>query len=405
MKIDESRFSRFDTWIFKSYSFSPRAFALYRIFFALFALFIIMPGHPPYGYYGFLNGLPGDFFLPPPGPMMLFGTFPQGWFFILIEAILVFSLLSLLIGWKTRLSSLTIGICFLLGNGFSYSLGKINHDLFLPLIPLVMLLTNWGAVWSLDEILSKIRPENQTPDNTDKNNETSPNWPVTLLTLFLGFMMFTAGFPKILGGWLNPGNYATYGHLINQYFVNDRTALLSEYFLNLELPVFWMLIDYVTIFFEIGFLFAIIKSKYVRLFCSFAVLFHFGVMIMLNISFIPNLTIYSLFLFNWEAISKSSPVQNFFNKIYSRENDLIKKLPFKTFTIYSTIFILISLSTLILLILGSPLNLLNEIINFDSDLHFLEVVILTLYVPVAALVIINKISKKRFHKSFLHYFG
>lgn len=391
--------SKLDTWIFDSYRFSPEALALYRIFYALFAIFIIIPGHPPYGYYGFLNGFPGDFFLPPPGPMMLFGTFPPGWVFVLIEVLLIVSLISLLLGCKTRWSSILVGICFLIGNGFSYSLGKINHDLFLPLIPLIMLFSNWGSIWSVDDLIR------QKFGHMRASKEDVQNWPITLLTLFLGFMMFTAGFPKILGGWLDPGKFATYGHLLNQHFVNSRTALLSEFFINLNSPVFWTIIDYLTIIFEIGFLFAIIKPKLVRLFCALAVIFHFGVMMMLNISFLPNLAIYSLFLFNWNYIAKNSRIQMLLNSTFNTESTLLKNLRFNAIPVRTNIIVIITLIALILLFVGSPFNLLNNMIDFDSDLLFLEVVILSIYLPIALLVILSNFPKKRFHKTYYDYFG
>jgi uncharacterized membrane protein YphA (DoxX/SURF4 family) len=389
----------FDIWIFDSYQLTAEALALYRIFYSLFAIFIIIPGHPPYGFYGFLNGLPGDFFLPPPGPMMLFGSFPPGWVFVLIEAMLLMALISLLLGWKTRLSSIIVAFCFLLGNGFSYSLGKINHDLFLPLIPFVMLFSNWGSTWSIDNLLKSQRNKNETVVISVNN------WPVTLLTLFLGFMMFTAGFPKILGGWLDPDKFATYGHLLNQHFVNSRTALLSEFFINLNVPVFWTVIDYFTIIFEIGFLFAIIKPKLVRLFCGIAVIFHFGVMMMLNISFIPNLAIYSLFLFNWNKISQNYRVNSLFNKTLNKESAVVNRLRIGNLSVHINILVVIVITSLILLFIGSPLNLLNHLIDPNSDLLFLEVVILSFYIPVAIIVILSLFLKKRFHKTYFDYFG
>jgi hypothetical protein len=391
--------SKLDTWIFDSYELSPNALALYRIFYSLFAIFIIIPGHPPYGFYGFLNGMPGDFFLPPPGPMMLFGTFPPGWFFVLIEAVLLLSLISLFLGWKTRLSSLIVAMCFLLGNGFSYSLGKINHDMFLMLVPLIMQFTNWGSTWSVDKLFRE-----ETSTSTLQDKETH-NWPITLLSLLLGFMMFTAGFPKILGGWLDPDKFATYGHLINQHFVNSRTALLSEFFLNLNFPLFWTVIDYLTVFFEVGFLFAIFRPKMVPMFCAFAVVFHFGVMMMLNISFIPNLAIYSLFLFSWNSISEQNRVVNFLNSSFNSTSSLMKSLRINAISIRLNILVVIFTTTLILLFIGSPLNQLNHIVDFDSDLLFLEVVVLCFYLPIASVVILSPLVKKRFHKSYFEYFG
>jgi hypothetical protein len=53
--------------------------------------------------------------------------------------------------------SIATGLLILTGNGFAYSMGKINHDLLLAAIPLVMAFSNWGSAWSLDAVTGKTR--------------------------------------------------------------------------------------------------------------------------------------------------------------------------------------------------------------------------------------------------------
>lgn len=151
----------------------------------------------------------------------------------------------------------------------------------------------WGAAYSVDAYREKEKVYAKDVES----------WPLTLLALFIGFMMFTAGFAKLLGGWLNPDTQATMGHLFNQYFGKGRQDLLAGYILNIESTVFWEVLDYVTIIFEMGFLAAIFHPRTTKLFVSFAVMFHFSIMMMMNIPFLHNFPAYAAFL-NWTTINK-----------------------------------------------------------------------------------------------------
>ena len=364
--------ARLDRWIFESWNFSPRALGLFRIFYALFVLFIIMPSQPPYVYYGFLTDLPQELFFPPPGIMMLFGGFPPAWFFSGIELLLVVSLTGILIGWKTSFFSIFAGLLIFAGNGFSFSMGKINHDMLLPLVPLIMAFSNWGARFSLDSAAAGSPKDVQS-------------WPAVLLSLLLGYMMMTAGFAKLLGGWLDVTTQATYGHLLNQHFVNGRTGLLSSFFVGLEQPVFWIFLDYATIIFEIGFLPAVFFPHIFRFFVGFAVIFHFSVMVMLNISFLPNLGAYSLFLINWNCIARHRPA--LMNALQAAFGHL-RQLP---------AWVRACLGGVLaagFYVFNSPLALLDNWVAFPSDLLFHEVVVLSLYFLLALGVIITMMYKR-----------
>jgi len=281
MKNDD----RFSRWIFNSYHPSAEGLALYRIFTALMFLFFLMPDAT---YYSDLADFPDDFFTPPPGPMMLFSEFPPDWFFYAVHALLVITWLCVLMGYKTKICSLMAAVWMLVLMGFIFSIGKVNHQMLLVLVPAIMTFSNWGAAYSVDSRITDIKMKAQ-------------GWPLVLLALFIGFMFFTAGFPKILGGWLNPDSLATRGHLLNQYYVRGRTELLSGYMVELNLPLFWSFLDWVTVLFEVGFLIAVLRAGWTRLFVCLAILFHFSTMFTLNIAFLVNFPAYAAFL-PWEKI-------------------------------------------------------------------------------------------------------
>lgn len=275
MKID-----RFSRWIFNSYSPTVGGLALFRIFTALMFLFFLMPDA---SYYSDLANFPDDFFSPPPGPMMLIDSFPPAWFFYTVHLFLIVSWLGILAGYKTRVSSLMAGVFMLILLGFIFSIGKVNHQMLLVLLPVIMAFSNWGEAYSIDA--RRADPPSQ-----------AEGWPLVLLALFIGFMMFTAGFPKILGGWLSGDTLATKGHLLNQYFVRGRTGLLSGFMVDMNVPWVWSLLDWATVIFETGFLVAVLRAGWTRLFVCFAVLFHFSTMLTLNIAFLVNFPAYAAFL-------------------------------------------------------------------------------------------------------------
>jgi uncharacterized membrane protein YphA (DoxX/SURF4 family) len=286
-KIDEI----FSRWIFDSFSVSPEALGLYRIFTALFILCFLLPSTEMYS---FLGSIPNDFYAPPPGPMWFFEGFPSEGFFYFLHGILIILLVLLLIGYKTPWVSIFAGVVLLIIKGFFYSLGKINHDLLLALVPIVMSFSGWGKAYSIDSLRQNGKAD---PGKVE-------SWPLTLLALFIGFMMFTAGFAKLVGGWLYTETQATMGHLFSQYFVKNRQDLLASYILSIDNRIIWELLDYATVIFEIGFLVAIFHPRATKLFVSFAVLFHFSIMITMNISFLPNFLAYAAFL-NWILINKN----------------------------------------------------------------------------------------------------
>ena len=278
----------FDRWIFESYQPTVQGLALFRIFASMLILFFLMPDAT---YYFDLASFPDDFFTPPPGPMMFFDSFPPAWVFFLIHGLLALSWICILFGYKTQIASIAAAIFMLILLGFIFSIGKVNHQMLIIILPLLMAFSNWGGAYSLDAHLSGKRAK-------------ANGWTLTLLALFIGFMMFTAGFPKILGGWLDIDTFATKGHLLNQYFVRGRTELLSGYMVSMNLPWMWGMLDWATVIFETGFLIAVLRAGWTRLFVSFAVFFHFSTMLTLNIAFLVNFPAYAVFL-PWGKIHES----------------------------------------------------------------------------------------------------
>lgn len=353
---------RIGDWAENWIQVSAEGLGLARIFVSLFLLFFLIPGDGT-GHFLWLATLPPEFYSPAPGPMMLLEQFPSLFVFQTLQVVILISLIGMLIGFHTRVSSLTAGFSMLLMQGLIFSIGKIDHEILVPMVPIVMAFSNWGCRYSIDAVTGRsaaLKPE---------------NWPVPVLAILIGFMMFTAGFPKILGGWLDPSTQATYGHLLNQFVVRERQALFAETFIQIQSPVFWEILDWATILFEVGFLAAVYKLSWFRWFLGFAVCFHFSTLMSLNIAFLPNFVAYALFL-NWNRIA-----------------EIIKK----TFADNGSGREAIILALILLLLFG-VLFLLSrmDLVLIGSELSLHEIVILsTTFIGIVLYGLLSQIQKIR----------
>lgn len=347
--VDASR-TAFDRWIFDSFTVTPGGLGLYRIAFALYGLFFLAPGHTAYTQFTPIASFPSVFFTPPPGPFALFPGFPPAYALEGLHLALNVSLVALLFGYRTRLFSVLLFFLYLIGYGFLYSFGKINHNLLYILLPLVMAGSGWGQAYSFDAWAGRRRPVQA--------------WPLTMLALLLGFAMFTAGFAKLLGGWLDPDTHATLGHLIKQYFVNGRQDLLAPYLTGVEAPLLWESLDYATVLFEMGFLVAIIHPVSTRLFVVFAVFFHVGTMLVLNIAFTPHHILYAAFL-DWPRIHRA---------LRASLSAVQWPYPFSESVAVGTVGVV----GLVFYAVGSPLLWIEDMLSFSSDLLAVDVLAISL---------------------------
>ena len=278
---------RLDRWLFEEYRSSPYDLAAFRIAYALLALVAVAPGAGPYARFHALGRLPDALFAPPPGPMMVFGGFPPEALLLCVEIGLTAGLVALLVGYRTPLASVLVGVGWLVGFGFSYSLGKVNHNLIFVLAPLIMAGSGWGERCSVDTARRRDRP--QTPPERGA-------WRLALLALLVGFGWATAGASKLVGGWLDPSSSAAQGHFLRQVYVNGRADLLAARVANAEGGVPWKLMDWGTVAFEIGFVVAVLRGAWMRAYVVLALFFHTTTLLLMNIAFVPMLAVYPAFM-------------------------------------------------------------------------------------------------------------
>lgn len=269
------RETAFSNWILFEYQTLYKSLPIYRIVYVFLVFTVVLPK------YLWISNYPDTFFLPRVSFTMFFSNFPDATFFYLLIFLLILSLLALLVGYKTFYSSLAVALFLFIGNGWEYSFGKVNHDIVLILIPLLLAFCSWG--------------EKEAKSGTQSQYYISV---IPIFALLLALAMLTAAWAKISTGWLDPNVAALPGHLVRNYFVAGRETITASLLLSQGNFQLFKALDYGTIIIETAFILSIFSLKYFRLVCAFACLFHLGVQLSLGISFMPNIIAYGLFV-NW----------------------------------------------------------------------------------------------------------
>lgn len=288
--------NRIDYFIFDSYKLKTEYLGAYRILYCVLTFTFF--GIPSFGWIG---NSPNLLFSPQDVSLAnLFDSFPDAVFFTVADLFIVVLYLMLLFGWRTKYTSLALFFVLLICQSFSFSFGKVDHNIIWLIIPLVMAFSGWGNIYSIDNLLRKKEKEN--------------SWAISLMALLLGFAMFTAGFPKLYSGWLSWQSHATFSHMIYNALYWERSPLLLQEALQIKSFIFWEALDYLAVMFEFGFLIAILWPQVFRFFVLAAVFFHISVFLTFGIIFTNNLLTYLLFI-NWAIFNPVLSSPSFKNAI------------------------------------------------------------------------------------------
>lgn len=293
----------FDHWCFAEYETGAAGMALYRVVFGVYLAVAIL-GWP--GSRTWLAEVPDAAYLPPPGPMQLFGGFPSTSVIWGLEAALLVGAVMLIAGLGRRWLVVALGVGLLTYDGFLFATGKIDHGTHLvTMLPLVLA---WAPGFGVPAGADAVSTHADSPLVDGRG------WPKALLALLVGFAMFTAGAEKLVWGWLSPGDQAIQNFLYQNAEVYGRSGLLTEVVQGTIPWYIWEGLDWTTVIFEIGFLFAVVSRRWFRGFCVAAVFFHLGVFLILSISFLHQLIVYAAFL-DWDRLASREGVARWRNRL------------------------------------------------------------------------------------------
>lgn len=284
-------FTRVDDWLHGG-DFTRTSLGVQRIVFATVAL-MTLPN------FRWVSEFPGSMFRGPFGPFRFIQDPPPEVLLVALEVLLSVALVAVLVGWRTRSASFLVSILFIVGNGFTYSFGKIDHNVLFVLMAVPLALAGWGDRLSVDAASARA-------SGRVEPTHLATQWPLRLFALLVGLAFFTGALPKLLTGWLEPGTQAVRGTLFRQFYTHERQELLAPYFLGFDSVVFWELLDIATVVLEAGLLIALLWWRGARIGLAVACLFHVGVLAMMNIAFFTNVVVYG-FLVQWDRVPFRAP--------------------------------------------------------------------------------------------------
>jgi len=268
-----------------SYSISMNGLAIYRMLYSLYVLAAVAPVAL------WVPLVPQSYYSPPLGIAAFFPAAPSREVLWLLNAVLILFSTMLLLGWKTRFSSLGTAFSIILLNTWCYSFSKINHDILQVIVPLVLAFSDWGKSISLDSLKTMSREERRQ----------SIPWPLALLSLLVGTAMLTAGAAKLLSGWLDDDKLCTLGHLWTICVGDHVESRFGMQLLQVQSYFLWKAADWLTVALEC---LLIVTAVHRRLFCftlAVFLLFHLGVLLSFGIAFPFNVIAYGAF-FDWNKV-------------------------------------------------------------------------------------------------------
>jgi predicted DCC family thiol-disulfide oxidoreductase YuxK/uncharacterized membrane protein YphA (DoxX/SURF4 family) len=292
-----------DHFIFEEYKTSTRSLGTYRILFAAYIVLLVLPEHL------WVSRFPDSFLDPPTGLTLFFRGFPSAWFFLVANALAIMAGVGLLFGYRTRVASVSLALLMLVLNYWAYSFGKIDHDIFLILIPLLLQHAGWGNAYSVD---ASQRAKRGAPEGESRA------WPIALMALMVGIGMMSAALPKLASGWLDPHTHAVRAHLLYNTFVTGRTNWFAEHALQIQSGVFWESLDYGTVLLEGAFLLTVFSRRAFYVVCALACFFHLGIALTMEIAFTGNIVAYAA-VCDWSGVpARAGSVFHVWDRILSR---------------------------------------------------------------------------------------
>lgn len=279
---------RLDGWLTNS-PVSDRDLSLFRVIYASFVLLTLWRSD-------YVSSLPPVAFDPPSGPFALLNSPPSICVIWGIQVLLAISLSALVIGWRTRLAAVTTALLQIVLYGIGYSYGKVDHTIFLPLVPLLLSFSTWGSQFSVDANRAERKP-------------VGHSWALRCLAVAIGVGLLTAGLAKVRGGWLSWDTQATFGRLFMRRDVFNAPPEDFSYLRVMDYPIVWEILDYSTVILECGIVVAALSWRMFYVGIAALATFHLFIWPTMGILFPYNLPAYAAF-FPWSRLERLFPTRH-----------------------------------------------------------------------------------------------
>jgi hypothetical protein len=252
---------------YRQYRLPEGGLALLRVWFATGALTLgLVPD------IAWTTRYPDSFWNPPPGLSQVWGSVPPLAVLVLIRAGLIVGLLALLVGWRTKATSILVGCVGIAISSVEYGFGKIDHGSTVLWVGLVVMgFSGWGNQLSIDR-----RSDRSVPPAA---------WPSAFVTAWFAVGLTTAAIEKLSNGWLDFSTQAVQNTVAQYTYVFNQYGPLAPKLLAIEGPWAWEPLDWATVIVELVPLLLLLRPSRLARFIPVLVSFHVLNVLVLDINF------------------------------------------------------------------------------------------------------------------------
>lgn len=207
---------------------------------------------------------------------------------VALYAAMVFSLGCVCIGWCTRTSLIISNVLFIYFCMMDYVSTQTKYTVIATHLLLILALSGCGSLWSVDAWLAG-RKRNHWPGEPSLVRNRFPVWPRRLMQLHIGSVYFGAAITKMHTPSFFTGDQLQYWMQTHINFQHPIGEYLSLY------PILLVAFGYITIVWEVLFLFLSWKSLWRVFVLPVGILFHFMTALTLGLLLFP-MTCYCAYL-------------------------------------------------------------------------------------------------------------
>ena len=200
-----------------------------------------------------------------------------------LYALLVLSLVSSVLGWRTRVSLLIAGVLTAYFGMVDLISTMTKYTVIAVHVLLLLSLSDGGRIWSVDRWLAQRRGLDW--------KETGPAWPRRLIQILIGIVYLGAAVTKLHTPAFFSGDQLRFWLLSNVSTANPLGESLSQY------PGLILIMAYVTIVWEILFLFTSWKGTPRTIMLGLGLFFHLMTLFTLGLVIFP--MVYFAIYFAW----------------------------------------------------------------------------------------------------------
>ncbi len=197
-----------------------------------------------------------------------------------LYAVMLFSMLTLCIGWCTRVSALITCVLFTYFCMLDVVSTMTKYTVIASHLFFILSLSECGAIWSVDSWLAN-RKRNLDPTLPEIAYPKSAAWPRRLVQILIAFVYFGAAMTKIHTPAFFSGDQLQYWMLTHLNYKHPLGELFSLY------PISLVIFGYITAVWEIVFIFCAWKSSWRNLILPIGILFHFMTTLTLGLLMFP----------------------------------------------------------------------------------------------------------------------